>query len=78
MLKRAQGMVLCDLFPGPFSLLADSLSETAARGAHVICRVYEEELPAPTGEKLDYITLLEFRPLGLETLYKLYNSEPKK
>ena len=43
MLERAQGIVLCDLFPGPFGLLADSLSETAAKGVHVICRVYDEE-----------------------------------
>jgi sugar-specific transcriptional regulator TrmB len=42
MLKRAQGIVLCDLFPGPFSLLADSLKETAARGVLVACRVYED------------------------------------
>lgn len=43
MLKRAQGIVLCDLFPGPFFLLADSLKETAARGVLVACRVYEDE-----------------------------------
>ncbi|MCK5115923.1 MAG: TrmB family transcriptional regulator [Candidatus Aegiribacteria sp.] len=43
MLKRAQGIVLCDLFPGPFELLADSLSETAARGVLVACKVYNDE-----------------------------------
>ena len=155
MLDRAQGIVLCDLFPGPFALLADSLSETAVRGVHVVCRVYEEEqiegvktihrtkhdpalknwpgqqisivvdseehllgllardmksvheavwsnstflscihhnniaaeillmsyksgkeeFPSPAEEKLNNITLLEFRPLGLETLFKLYSSE---
>ncbi len=44
MLQRARGIVLCDLFPGPFRLLADSLGETAARGVYVACRVYEGEL----------------------------------
>ncbi|MCD4700356.1 MAG: TrmB family transcriptional regulator [Candidatus Aegiribacteria sp.] len=43
MLKRASGIVLCDLFPGPFGLLADSLSESAARGVLVACKVYGDE-----------------------------------
>ncbi|MBU8934657.1 MAG: TrmB family transcriptional regulator [candidate division Zixibacteria bacterium] len=42
MLDRAKGIVLCDLSPGPFSLLADSLRETATRGVRIICRVYSE------------------------------------
>ncbi len=43
MLERAQGIVLCDLFPGPFERLADSLSKAAGRGVCVVCRVYNEE-----------------------------------
>ena len=43
MLKRAQGIVLCDLFPGPFELLADSLSESASRGVRVACKVYTDD-----------------------------------
>ena len=43
MLERARGIVLCDLFPGPFELLADSLSECAARGVLVACKVYGDE-----------------------------------
>ncbi|MCP4569450.1 MAG: TrmB family transcriptional regulator [FCB group bacterium] len=43
MLERARGIVLCDLFPGPFELLSDSLGETAIRGVTVICRVYSKE-----------------------------------
>ncbi|MCD4701818.1 MAG: TrmB family transcriptional regulator [Candidatus Aegiribacteria sp.] len=43
MLERAKGIVLCDLFPGPFGLLADSLSESAARGVRVVCKVYDNE-----------------------------------
>lgn len=157
MQKRAQGIVLCDLFPGPLALLADSLKETAARGIHVVCRVYKKEqiegvktihrteydpalknwpgqqisivvdgeehllgllawdmkkvheavwsnstflscihhnnisaeillmhyksgqgkFSVSDAEKLNYISLLEFRPLGLKNLFKLYNSEPK-
>ena len=46
MLKRAQGIVLCELFPGPFALLRDSLRESAARGVRVACKVYnDEQLP---------------------------------
>ncbi|MBU0754479.1 MAG: hypothetical protein KJ645_05030, partial [Planctomycetes bacterium] len=53
MLKRAQGIVLCDLFPGPFALLADSLGETAARGVHVFCKVYNNgEIPGVKTLKL--------------------------
>jgi predicted DNA-binding transcriptional regulator len=49
MLKQAQDIVLCDLFPGPFNLLTDSLIETAARGVNVICRIYEgEQIPGVT------------------------------
>ncbi|RKZ09362.1 TrmB family transcriptional regulator [Candidatus Fermentibacteria bacterium] len=43
MLERARGIVLCDLFPGPFGLLADSLSDSAARGVLVACKVYDDE-----------------------------------
>lgn len=157
MLDRSQGIVLCDLFPGPFGLLAGSLSETASRGVQVVCRVYKDEQvpgvktvhrsahdPAlknwpgqqislvvdskehllgllakdmksvheavwsnsiflsclhhnniaaeillmsyksretefSTHElaELNSISLLEFRPLGLKKLFKLYSSEPK-
>ncbi|MCP4705217.1 MAG: TrmB family transcriptional regulator [candidate division Zixibacteria bacterium] len=52
-LKRAKGIVLCDLFPGPFGLLADCLKETADRGVCVVCRVYnEEQLPGVITQKL--------------------------
>ena len=43
MLKRAREIVLCDLFPGPFGLLADSIRECAARGVRVACKVYNDE-----------------------------------
>ncbi len=53
MLERAKGIVLCDLFPGPFGLLADCLKETADRGVCVVCRVYDEEqLPGVITQKL--------------------------
>jgi sugar-specific transcriptional regulator TrmB len=46
MLAQARGIVLCDLFPGPFGRLADALAETASRDVRVICRVYNsEEIP---------------------------------
>ncbi|MCK5064539.1 MAG: TrmB family transcriptional regulator [Candidatus Fermentibacteraceae bacterium] len=46
MLDRARGIVLCDLFPDPFGLLADSLSECASRGVCVACKVYgDEQIP---------------------------------
>jgi hypothetical protein len=53
MLMRARGIVLCDIFPGPMNLLADSLIETAARGVCVACRIYnEEQLPGVITQSL--------------------------
>ena len=54
MLERAQGIVLCDLFPGPFGLLADSLREVAGKRIHVICRVYGgEQIPGVITQRLN-------------------------
>ena len=53
MIERAKGIVLCDLFPGPFGLLTDCLKETADRGVCVVCRVYnEEQIPGVITQKL--------------------------
>ena len=53
MLGRAQGIVLGDLFPSPFELLAESLGETADRGVEVICRVYgKEHIPGVITQQL--------------------------
>ncbi len=53
MLGRTQKIVLCDLFPGPFGLLADSLGECAARGVRVACRVYgKEQIPGVITQQL--------------------------
>ncbi|MCP4546920.1 MAG: TrmB family transcriptional regulator [bacterium] len=53
MLDRAQGIVLCDLFPGTCALLAEALEQTAARGVQVFCKVYGgERIPGVNVQQL--------------------------
>ena len=43
MLERAERIVLCDLFPAPFELLADALRDAAGRGVRIAAKVYAGE-----------------------------------
>lgn len=46
MLQRAEEIVLLDIFPGPFSELAEDLRAAADRGIRVVAKVYEPvEIP---------------------------------